>query len=53
MTLALLGTLEGLTGAAREHAERWRRPIEPLNPAALGSAELVVDALFGAGSTGR
>ncbi len=49
VTLALLGTLEGLTGAAREHAERWRRPIEPLNPAALGSAELVVDALFGAG----
>ena len=49
VTLALLGTLEGLKGAAREHAERWRRPIKSLNPAALDGAELLVDALFGAG----
>jgi len=49
VTLALLGTLEGLTGAAREHAERWRRPIKSLNPAAIDGAELLVDALFGAG----
>jgi ADP-dependent NAD(P)H-hydrate dehydratase / NAD(P)H-hydrate epimerase len=49
VTLALLGTLEGLTGAAREHAERWRQPIEPLAPAAIVGAELLIDALFGAG----
>jgi len=47
--LALLGTLDGLTGAAREHAERWRQDIEPMNPAAIDGAELLVDALFGAG----
>jgi len=46
--LALLGTLDGLT-AAREHAERWRQDIEPMNPAAIDGAELLVDALFGAG----
>ena len=49
VTLALLGALEGLTGAAREHAERWRQPIKSLNPAAIDGAELLVDALFGAG----
>jgi len=48
-TLALLGTLEGLAGAAREHAERWRQTIAPLDPAAIDGAVLLVDALFGAG----
>ena len=49
VTLALLGTLEQLKGAAREHAEHWRENIEPLTPAAIDGAELIVDALFGAG----
>jgi NAD(P)H-hydrate epimerase len=49
VTVALLGTLAQLKGAAREHAERWRENIEPLTPAAIDSAELIVDALFGAG----
>jgi NAD(P)H-hydrate epimerase len=49
VTVALLGTLETLKGAAREHAQRWRENIEPLGPAAIDGSELIVDALFGAG----
>lgn len=49
VTVALLGAPEGLTGAAREHADRWRQPIEPLSPASVAGAEVLVDALFGAG----
>lgn len=47
--LALLGVREHLTGAAAEHAARWHGPIELVSHAALQGAELVVDALFGAG----
>ena len=47
--LALLGARQRLTGEARHHAERWSGTIEPLTPAVLDEAELVVDALFGAG----
>ena len=47
--LALLGPREGLKGDARHHAERWSGAVEPLTPAALEGAELVVDAIFGAG----
>lgn len=47
--LALLGAREGLKGEAHHHAERWRGAVEPLTPAALEGAELVVDAIFGAG----
>jgi len=47
--LALLGAREGLKGEARHHAERWSGAVEPLTPAALEGAELVVDAIFGAG----
>ncbi len=47
--LALLGTRERLTGAAREHAEQWRGLIEPVSNTVLAGARLVVDALFGAG----
>ena len=47
--MGLLGTLNGLTGATRHHAERWRGAIEPLTPALLDGAHLVVDAIFGAG----
>ena len=47
--VALLGPRDRLTGAARHHAKRWRGTVEPLAPAALAGAELVVDAIFGAG----
>ena len=47
--VALLGPRDHLTGAARHHAELWRGDVEPLAPAALDGAELVVDAIFGAG----
>jgi NAD(P)H-hydrate epimerase len=47
--LALLGFRERLTGEARHHSERWSGVVEPLTPAALEGAELVVDAIFGAG----
>ena len=47
--LALLGAREGLKDEARHHAERWSGAVEPLTPAALEGAELVVDAIFGAG----
>ena len=47
--LALLGLVTTLTGEAAEHAGQWQGAIEPLSPAVLDEAELVVDALFGAG----
>lgn len=47
--LGLLCSLEQLTGDARHHAEHWQGAIETLSTAVLKGAELVVDALFGAG----
>jgi ADP-dependent NAD(P)H-hydrate dehydratase / NAD(P)H-hydrate epimerase len=47
--IALLGPRSHLKGAARHHADLWRGAVEPLTPAVLDGAELVVDALFGAG----
>jgi NAD(P)H-hydrate epimerase len=47
--VAQLGTVEKLKGQARRAAEEWQGPIENLAPTALDGAELVVDALFGAG----
>jgi NAD(P)H-hydrate epimerase len=47
--VALLGPLEGLRGAAAHHAALWGGPVEAVTPASLEGAELVVDALFGAG----
>lgn len=47
--LALLGDLEDLKGDAKSHAARWSGEVEALSPASLEGAELVVDALFGAG----
>ena len=47
--LALLGSQDHLTGAARHHADLWSGKVEPLSPAALDQAELVVDAIYGAG----
>jgi NAD(P)H-hydrate epimerase len=47
--LALLGPRDNLKGEARHHADRWCGTIEPLTPAVLAGAALVVDAIFGAG----
>jgi NAD(P)H-hydrate epimerase len=47
--VALLVPRESLRGAAAHHARLWSGPVEPLVPAALEGAELVVDAIFGAG----
>jgi len=47
--LALLGDREKLEGDARTNSDRWDGPVEPLDPAVLEGAEIVVDALFGAG----
>jgi len=49
--LALLGGGASPRGDARTNAERWDGPVEPLSPAVLEGAELVVDAVFGAGLT--
>jgi NAD(P)H-hydrate epimerase len=47
--IALLGAREHLSGVELHHAALWLGCLEPLMPAALDGAELVVDALFGAG----
>lgn len=47
--IGLLGSLSSLRGDARAHALLWDYGVEPLSVALLDGAELVVDALFGAG----
>ena len=47
--IALLGRRDALTGDAAAMAGRWQDAVEPLTPAALGDADLIVDGLFGAG----
>jgi ADP-dependent NAD(P)H-hydrate dehydratase / NAD(P)H-hydrate epimerase len=47
--LGLLGARKALKGDAAEMARRWGAAIEPLAPATLAGADLVIDALFGAG----
>jgi len=47
--VALLVSLDQLRGDAAHHAALWRGPVEPLTPAALDGAELIIDAIFGAG----
>jgi len=47
--LALLGALEELKEDAAIAADQWQGATEALEPAILDDAELVVDALFGAG----
>ena len=47
--VALLGTRETLTGAARHHADLWSGIIAAMTPTVLDGMELVVDGIFGAG----
>jgi hydroxyethylthiazole kinase-like uncharacterized protein yjeF len=47
--VALLGSRDQLRGGVAHHAAEWRGPVEALTPAALDGAELVIDAIFGAG----
>jgi NAD(P)H-hydrate epimerase len=47
--LGLLGGVAQLRGDAAHHAARWKGPVEPLDEGILDAAELLVDALFGAG----
>ncbi len=47
--VGLLGKAEALTGDAALMASRWKGGIEPWSPALLERADLVIDAVFGAG----
>lgn len=47
--LALLGSIEALKGDAALAASRWTGPVEDAVQADLSQADLIVDALFGAG----
>ena len=47
--VALLGDVETFGHDALLFARQWRGAIEPLSPAVIENAELVVDALFGSG----
>jgi hydroxyethylthiazole kinase-like uncharacterized protein yjeF len=47
--LHLVGDPAQLKGAAAMAAKRWPGPTEGASPAALAGADIVVDALFGAG----
>lgn len=53
--VALLGEIGRLTGEAALNAKRWTGEaggaVETFEPDALGDAELIVDAVFGAGLT--
>jgi ADP-dependent NAD(P)H-hydrate dehydratase / NAD(P)H-hydrate epimerase len=49
VTVALLGARERLTGAAAGAAAGWTGPVTPAGEAAPGEADLMIDALFGAG----
>lgn len=47
--LLLLGDQTKLRGDAAQAARRWQGPIEPATPATITGADVIVDALFGAG----
>ncbi|HEY7610662.1 MAG TPA: NAD(P)H-hydrate dehydratase [Alphaproteobacteria bacterium] len=47
--VALLGARERLKGDAARAAGAWSGPVEALRPEALEGADLVIDAIFGAG----
>ena len=47
--LGLLGARADLKGDAAAMAARWGDAVEPLSPDTLAGADLIIDALFGAG----
>ncbi len=47
--VALLGEMASLRGDAAHFAARWQGAVQDMVPAAVEDAELVVDAVFGAG----
>ena len=47
--LALLGEMSALKGDAAHMAGLWKGPVEPLDPGLAAGAEVIVDAIFGAG----
>ncbi|KAA8562954.1 Bifunctional NAD(P)H-hydrate repair enzyme Nnr [Pseudomonas extremaustralis] len=49
VTLAMWGNPSALKGEAKQHAQRWQGAVHTLSPAVLEGAELIVDAVFGAG----
>ncbi len=49
VVIALLGPPEALKGDARVMAERWDGLVAPLAPAIFRNADVVIDAMFGAG----
>jgi hydroxyethylthiazole kinase-like uncharacterized protein yjeF len=49
VTLVLLGERSGLRGDAAVNADRWDGAVEQLSPDCVDGADVVVDALFGAG----
>jgi NAD(P)H-hydrate epimerase len=49
--LALLGSVTALRGDAAGAAAKWNGVVEPLTPAVLDGAALVIDGIFGAGLT--
>ena len=49
VTVGLLGNRHALRGDAARAAEGWMGPLDSLTPAILEGADVIVDALFGAG----
>ena len=47
--LLLAGALDRLKGDAAAAAKAWNRAVVPANPEGLAGADIIVDALFGAG----
>jgi NAD(P)H-hydrate epimerase len=46
---ALLGTVDALKGDAAAMARRWTAAVAELSPTSIDQADVVIDALFGAG----
>jgi NAD(P)H-hydrate epimerase len=49
VTVALLEALDALKGDAAHHAALWQGDVLPMSPSVVEGAELVIDAIFGAG----
>jgi hydroxyethylthiazole kinase-like uncharacterized protein yjeF len=49
VSVALLCDRDSLEGDAASAARGWKYPVLPLNPQAIGTPALIIDALFGAG----